>query len=159
MSVRPSTALRIGDAERDRAASDLGDHYAAGRLTRSEFDDRLEHVWQARTGAELAPLFDDLPTVGGAPVPSGPSRAPCVRIDRGACADQEWGHARPHGPPRGARLFPIMITAIMLTAVIVSRGGPPWPLFVIGWLVLMRFVGPWRRRSGLGGPTPRPPTA
>ena len=32
-----NTPVRIGDAERDRAINDLGDHFAAGRLSTEEF--------------------------------------------------------------------------------------------------------------------------
>jgi hypothetical protein len=53
--------LRIGDAERDQATAALHDHYAAGRLTRPELDDRLTAVLEAKTAAELAPLLADLP--------------------------------------------------------------------------------------------------
>jgi hypothetical protein len=34
----PKTPLRIGDAERDRAIAELGDHFAAGRLSTEEFE-------------------------------------------------------------------------------------------------------------------------
>lgn len=54
--------LRISDADRDRAAADLGDHFAEGRLTADEHAERLDAVWTARTSADLAPLFADLPT-------------------------------------------------------------------------------------------------
>ncbi|MFP5282009.1 MAG: DUF1707 domain-containing protein [Actinomycetes bacterium] len=53
--------LRIGDLERDRAAGCLQEHYAAGRLTGAEFDERLTLALAARTGADLARLFVDLP--------------------------------------------------------------------------------------------------
>ncbi len=56
--------LRIGDAERERAAADLGEHFAQGRLSVDEHAERLEQVWVAKTRAELVPLFRDLP--GGA---------------------------------------------------------------------------------------------
>jgi len=52
---------RIGDAERDRAVGFLQEHMAQGRLDADEFDDRLTHALQARTAADLRPLFDDLP--------------------------------------------------------------------------------------------------
>jgi hypothetical protein len=61
---QPAEGLRIGDAEREGAAADLGEHYAQGRLTADEHAERLEQVWAARTRADLAPLFRDLP--GGA---------------------------------------------------------------------------------------------
>ena len=54
-------ALRIGDAERDAAASDLGEHYAAGRLTLDELHERLEAVFAAKTFGQLASVLADLP--------------------------------------------------------------------------------------------------
>ena len=53
--------LRIGDAEREAAAHELGEHYALGRITTEEHSDRLERIWAARTSADLTPVFGDLP--------------------------------------------------------------------------------------------------
>jgi hypothetical protein len=53
--------LRIGDAERDEAARELGEHFALGRITADEHSERLDQVWSARTAADLAPAFRDLP--------------------------------------------------------------------------------------------------
>ena len=53
--------LRIGDAERERAATQLAEHYAVGRLTQEEHAERLDRIWAARTQAELDPVFVDLP--------------------------------------------------------------------------------------------------
>ena len=59
--ARPTGPVRIGDAERDSAVSALGDHFAAGRLTREEFDERIDKAMQARFQSDLQPLFADLP--------------------------------------------------------------------------------------------------
>jgi hypothetical protein len=59
--VDEERVVRIGDAERDDAARELGDHYAVGRLTAGEFDDRLGRVYATRTDAELGALLGDLP--------------------------------------------------------------------------------------------------
>src|SRR5689334_1191066 len=54
-------ALRIGDAERDAAAADLGEHYVAGRLTLDELNHRLGAVFSARTYGQLTRIMADLP--------------------------------------------------------------------------------------------------
>ena len=56
--------LRIGDAERDAAATDLGEHYAAGRLTLDELNERLDAVFSARTFGQLNRIMADLPGPG-----------------------------------------------------------------------------------------------
>ena len=53
--------LRMSDAERERAAAELAEHYAQGRLSAEEHSERLDQVWAARTRGELAPIFSDLP--------------------------------------------------------------------------------------------------
>jgi hypothetical protein len=54
-------AIRIGYAEREQAATALGEHFSAGRLDAQEFDDRVQQVYSAKTAGELEPLFADLP--------------------------------------------------------------------------------------------------
>jgi hypothetical protein len=61
-----SAGLRIGDAERERAAQSLGEHLRAGRLEMAEYDERLERAYAARTANDVVPLFADLP--GGSPL-------------------------------------------------------------------------------------------
>jgi hypothetical protein len=53
--------LRISDADRDRAASFLGDALAEGRLSAQEHSERLDAVLAARTHADIVPLVSDLP--------------------------------------------------------------------------------------------------
>ncbi len=56
-----SSRLRVGDAEREAAVAALGEHFAAGRLTPEELDERFSAAWAARTGGDLSVLFADLP--------------------------------------------------------------------------------------------------
>jgi hypothetical protein len=77
--------LRVSDADRDRAISELSEHFQAGRLTADEFDERSGQALQARTGRELTALFADLPrdrTAVTSPPPPGP--APAARIGMAA---------------------------------------------------------------------------
>ncbi|HEX7105123.1 MAG TPA: DUF1707 domain-containing protein [Acidothermaceae bacterium] len=54
-------SLRIGDAERDAAIAALARHFADGRLTQDEHEERIARALRARTGADLRVLFADLP--------------------------------------------------------------------------------------------------
>lgn len=53
--------LRVSDEDRERATREIRDHYAAGRLTEDELDERVQAALRARTQGELAALSRDLP--------------------------------------------------------------------------------------------------
>jgi len=72
--------LRIGDAERDAAAADLGEHYVAGRLTLDELHHRLGDVFSARTYGQLTRIMADLPRLR--PVHLPPGGFPPTRFER-----------------------------------------------------------------------------
>jgi len=115
MATQPS--LRIGDRERDAVTTELREHYAHGRLTLEEFNQRLDAVFAAKTQADLSRLTADLPHIrsGGAPLPSSrtgksPSLASGPPSALGRAAAAGW-------PGRGS-------------ATAVSAGGD-WP--VSGW--------------------------
>ena len=57
-------------------------HYADGRLDHEEYDERLDAIWTARTRADLALLFSDLPR----PQASPPREAGARRAAGGAAA-------------------------------------------------------------------------
>jgi Domain of unknown function (DUF1707) len=63
----PPGDLRVSDADRDRAVSELSEAFQAGRLTADEFGQRSGQALGARTGKELAALLADLPAE---PVPA-----------------------------------------------------------------------------------------
>ena len=58
--------MRAADADRDRAVSFLTTAYTEGRLSKDEYDTRLETALSARTYADLDQVVTDLP---GARVP------------------------------------------------------------------------------------------
>jgi hypothetical protein len=53
--------LRASDEDRDAAAAVLSGALAVGRLTSTEYAERLDAAYTARTQGELAPLTRDLP--------------------------------------------------------------------------------------------------
>lgn len=67
--------MRVSDAEREAAAAELREHFASGRLTQDEMDERLTAVFAAKTRADLNAVFTDLPSSGhgwaSASAPSG----------------------------------------------------------------------------------------
>ena len=61
MAGEQRPALRISDAERERAVRTLGEHHAVGRLTYDEFVERMDLAYEARTHEQLDVLTADLP--------------------------------------------------------------------------------------------------
>ena len=55
--------MRAADADRDRVVEFLKVAYSEGRLSKDEYDGRLEHALSARTYADLDQLVSDLPAV------------------------------------------------------------------------------------------------
>jgi hypothetical protein len=53
--------LRIGDAERDTAMTQLRDHFVAGRLTFDELTERIDSALIAKTQRQVDRLLADLP--------------------------------------------------------------------------------------------------
>jgi len=53
--------MRAADADRDRVVEFLNMAYSEGRLSRDEYDGRLENALSARTYADLDRLVTDLP--------------------------------------------------------------------------------------------------
>lgn len=134
--------VRIGDAERDSAAEALSEHYASGRITKPEYDERLEAIWVAKFDADLRPIFADLPGSSDMQRTSQLTNPP-----RQA--------ARRSGPPwpdfvRGARLFwlaPVLLVGFM-AFVFVALQFAPWLLFVGFWIFMCGGFG--RARHGVG---------
>ncbi|WP_067886021.1 DUF1707 SHOCT-like domain-containing protein [Nocardia vaccinii] len=68
-----SPDIRIGTAERETAMRQLSDHFAAGRLSVAEFDERSAVVAAAVTRGDLVRVFADLPD------PAAQPRQPAAR--------------------------------------------------------------------------------
>ena len=110
--------LRIGDLERDAAVSALGEHYAAGRITKEEYDARADVAWRARTRSDLAPLFADLPALHQQHAPAAPPR--------GGSSRGRSGRSRPP-------VLPLLLLVIVVAAV---SGLDVWPFVLLGLVYL-----------------------
>jgi len=65
-----AAGMRISDADRDRAASVLGNALAEGRLTAEEHAARLDAIFAAKTHADIVPVVRDLPGAAAALEPA-----------------------------------------------------------------------------------------
>jgi hypothetical protein len=54
--------MRVGDAEREATAAELREHYASGRLTLEELNERIDKALAAKTRGDLDGLMRDLPS-------------------------------------------------------------------------------------------------
>jgi hypothetical protein len=139
MSPDPRPGLRISDAEREAAVSALGEHYAAGRLTREEYDERSDRAYAARTAAEVLPLFTDLP----APHPYAPATPRAGRPATGPPVPWSVLRAQAPGTParRGTRLplLPLLLVVIGLAMLLKA----PFLVFLV--LGVLWFVRSRRR--------------
>ena len=121
MSTPHAPEPRIGDADREAAVSTLGEHFAAGRLTKEEFDERSDLAWAAKTASGLWPLFADLPR----PRTPGASAAP---VGVAPAATRSPVQGRP-GPPFGTALKTVLIVIAVLV------GLAHLPLVLLGLMI------------------------
>jgi len=61
--------LRASDDERHRVVEVLGEHAAAGRITLTEFEERVAKAYASTTRAELTALTQDLPALAESRLP------------------------------------------------------------------------------------------
>jgi Domain of unknown function (DUF1707) len=126
--------LRVSDEDRERAASELREHYAAGRLDADELADRLGRVLAARTNAELDAARADLPAITQSA--EAAHRARRSQLTRQLV--QRTGYA----------LVPFLVcTAIWLLG---GASGGFWPT----WVALIAVVPLVRNGWRLYGPAP-----
>ena len=144
--------LRIGDADRESVAAALREHYAQGRLTLEEFNQRIEAAFAATMRSQLTVLTRDLPPVAK-PAEASPARplvpGPGVQRER---ARHE------HGPRfrSGLGLIPALIAAFTTWFLIIGLHLSLFPLpgkLAIFLLVFGVIRGVFRRvwRGGRGG--------
>jgi hypothetical protein len=117
--------IRISDADRDQVTARLREHYAEGRLTQEELDERVSATLNAKTFGDLRPIMGDLPE----PAPFGPQPGPV---------------SPPIQPPvyayrRGPRLLPVALLLLFLGLILPGAG---WAFFaflkfaLLAWLIL-----------------------
>jgi hypothetical protein len=127
-----TSGLRIGDADREAAAAALREHFAQGRLTMDEFQQRVELVFAARTDHDLAAITRDLPSA--APPLAWP---PTGAGGRAGAGSRDWRSAS--GPRRrsGFAAFAGLISFVVIMLA----------LILIAFILPVAFIGTMISRS------------
>jgi Domain of unknown function (DUF1707) len=132
-----NSGVRASDQERERVAQDIREHFAAGRLTEEELDDRVQSVYRAQTHEQLRALMADLPKL---PATAAQQRAELVerrRTLQRRLLQQTGG---------GLGLF-VLCTVIWLAS---GAQGQFWPV----WVALVTVIPLLRNGWRLYGPAP-----
>src|SRR5260370_28021792 len=80
--------VRVGDADREAIAAQLREHYADGRLTLDELNERLDEVFAAKTKADLNTVMRELPQAA----------RPAASAPFGGVRDTAWQGPARQGP-------------------------------------------------------------
>ena len=175
--------MRVGDAEREAAAAEVREHFASGRLTQDELNQRLDQTFAAKTRGDLDAVFTDLPSArwrdATARSTAGDAYGGRTPLGRPGQQWNDWGsgHDGPSddgafgagGPGSGARrLVGVGVTSFVLFAAFLLFGivgifgiGSGRPLAVVllfaAFAMLRRllFLLFGRRRGGGRGPRRR----
>jgi hypothetical protein len=103
--------IRVSDADREQVTARLREHFAEGRLTRDELDERVTAALNAKTVGDLRRVMADLPEP--APVMAGgPAAGPLPRGIRPG----------PVYVRRGPRLLPLALLVLLIAAVAPGAG-------------------------------------
>jgi hypothetical protein len=131
--------LRVSDQQRERAAQELREHFAAGRLSEEELSDRVQQLYAARTEHQLRELLADLPKL-----PASPQQLKAELAERRSHLQrrliQEAGG--------GIGLF---VVCTVIWAAQGAHRGSFWPVWVLVIVVLPLIRNGWR----LYGPAPQ----
>ena len=118
--------IRVSDAERDQAVTELSEHYQSGRLTLDEFDDRSSRALHAQTGNDLRALFADLPRPVVPAVGTPVSPAPPYDLE---------------GPRVGGAPIARMVIAFVIAAIVLGNVAGHHSHHVFGWIVPVAILG------------------
>lgn len=130
--------IRVSDEQRERAAQELREHFATGRLSQEELDERLQQAYGARTENQLHQLLEDLPRL-----PISPRQQKAELAARRSQLQrrliQEMGG--------GLALFVVCVAVWLIN----GAQGQFWPIWVAIVVLIPLLRNSWR----LYGPAPQ----
>src|SRR3954454_112340 len=108
------SGLRASDADRERVAERLREHYGEGRLSDYDLSERIDAAYRARTISELEALTVDLPSTQG----------PGHRRPRSALETSVRIHLTTY----------LLVNLLLIGIWAASGGGYFWPIWpILGW--------------------------
>src|SRR5580700_8687484 len=138
--------MRISDADREQVTARLREHYAEGRLTSEELDERITAALNAKTFGDLRRVMADLPE----PAPAGAQGGPPPGWAEPGWAGPGWAGPRggPVPPPgwtgrpayryrRGPRLLPLVLLVLFLAIILPPAG---FVLFAVLKVIFLIFL-------------------
>lgn len=143
--------IRISDADREQVVARLREHFAEGRLTSDELDERIAAALSAKTAGDLRRVMADLP---------GPAPVPPLSWPGPPWAGGPWVVYRRRRP----RILPLALLALIAVLVLPGAGLlflAFFKLLLLFWLVatVAMIIGAVRfrhrmRRYWRAGPGP-----
>ena len=115
--------IRASDEDREHATARLREHFAAGRLTSDELDERIAAALTAKTVGDVRRILADLP----GPVPAPPQ----------ARQSPPWAPRPGAVVRRGPRILPLAVFALIAALVIPGAG---WLLLALLQLVAVLWL-------------------
>jgi hypothetical protein len=140
----PRNQMRAADGDRERVAEQLRSAHAVGRLDLTEYDERVQQAWAARTYGELEVLTADLPQAqsAAAPVTRGEARS--------SGRQQHHGRGRRAAVATWASASAINLVIWGVVSLTTLSWVYPWWIWVAGPWGAMLLAGWLSRRSDRG---------
>jgi hypothetical protein len=135
--VAEHPSVRASDADRERAAAEIREHFAQGRLQQDELTERLGQAYTAQTTAELAALRADLPALPPSPV-----------VRRTEMAERRGELTRQLVQETGAATAPFLVAVVIW--LVSGADANFWPV----WLLLIPVIFVVKNGWRLYGPAP-----
>jgi hypothetical protein len=122
--------IRTSDADREQVTARLRDHYAEGRLTHEELDERISAALSAKTFGDLRQVLVDLP---------GPKLA-AYQPKRSSDTVGTAGYRPPVAFRRRPRIFPLLVLALLAVALFSGAGAAVLALKVVAIIAMVMFL-------------------
>jgi hypothetical protein len=136
--------IRAADSDRERVAEQLRSAHAEGRLDLTEYDQRVQQAWAARTYGELEVLTADLPQV------QSPAAPAIHQLGRPSGRQQHRGRGGRAAVAAWASASAVNLAIWAIVSLTTLSWVYPWWVWVAGPWGAMLLAGRLSRRRDRG---------